>query len=88
MQILFQQCSDILVCFVDIRKAFGKVKHDKLKEISQKIGIGNKDIRIINNLYWNQTGIAVNIVRINNIRFADDAVIFVDKVEDLQDTST
>lgn len=135
IQVLFQRCRDmncdIHACFIDYQKAFDRVKHDKLIEIMKKIGIDNKDLQIIKNLYWNQKaqirhkgelsdeieiqrgvrqgcvlspllfniyseeifnktlydstkGILVNGIRINNIRFADDAVVFADSLEDLQ----
>ncbi|RUS80216.1 hypothetical protein EGW08_012012 [Elysia chlorotica] len=46
---------DIYVCFIDYAKAFDRVHHTKLIECLKGIGIDGKDIRIIRNLYWEQT---------------------------------
>lgn len=42
-------------CFIDCRKAFDCVKHDKLIEILQAIGTDKDEIRIVSELYWHQT---------------------------------
>lgn len=59
LQILVERCRDVNVdvylCFVDYEKAFDRVQHEKLLEILTKIGLDDKDVRIIMNLYWNQT---------------------------------
>lgn len=139
VQVLFQRCRDvncdIYVCFVDYQKAFDRVKHDELLSLLEDIGIDDKDLRIIKNLYYNQTanirvdnqlteaisiergvrqgcilspmlfnvysenifkqaldeydeGILINGERINNIRYADDAIIFADSLEGLQTLMT
>lgn len=58
-QVLIQRCRDVScdvhICFIDYQKAFDRVKHQKLIKILRKIGIDDKDLRIIENLYWNQT---------------------------------
>ena len=59
IQVLIQRCRDVNVdvyaCFVDYEKAFDTVQHDKLIAILNDIGLDGRDIRIIANLYWNQT---------------------------------
>lgn len=66
IQILVQRCRDInqkvYLCFIDYEKAFDKVRHEKLIEILQKIGIDGKDLQFITILYWNQQA----KIRINN----------------------
>ncbi|CAG9834054.1 unnamed protein product, partial [Diabrotica balteata] len=51
------QRKDVFACFVDFEKAFDKVQHVKLLQILKNIGTDDKDIRVIKNLYWNQTAI-------------------------------
>ena len=46
---------DLYVCFIDYTKAFDKVKHKELIDMLQQIGVDGKDLRLIRNLYWNQT---------------------------------
>lgn len=41
-------------CFFDYQKAFDEVKHDKLIGILNIVEVDKRDLRIINNLYWNQ----------------------------------
>lgn len=59
MQTLIQNCldqrKDVFLCFIDYEKAFDKVKHELLIKYLQEMGLDVKDIRIIANLYWNQT---------------------------------
>ena len=43
--------------FVDYTKALDRVKHNKLIEIFEKYEILSEEIRLISNLYWNQTAI-------------------------------
>lgn len=40
---------------IDFEKPFDKVKHGKLEEILRKKKLDEKDIRIIEYLYWNQS---------------------------------
>lgn len=135
VQVLFQRCrdvnKDIFVCLIDYQKAFDRVKHDKMVEVLKKIGISEKDLQIIVNLYWNQTavlrvdgehteevkilrgvrqgcilspilfnlyseyifresldemeeGIPINGVKLNNIRYEDDTIVFADSIQSLQ----
>uniref|UniRef100_A0A8D8S118 Craniofacial development protein 2 n=1 Tax=Cacopsylla melanoneura TaxID=428564 RepID=A0A8D8S118_9HEMI len=135
VQVLFQRCrdvnKDVFLCLIDYQKAFDRVKHDKMVEVLKKIGISERDIQIIVNLYWNQTavlrvdgehteavkilrgvrqgcilspilfniyseyifresldemeeGIPINGVKLNNIRYADDTIVFADSIQALQ----
>lgn len=43
------------VCFLDFNKAFDNVSHDHLIDFLEKKTLDKKDIRIIYNLYYNQT---------------------------------
>ena len=40
---------------MDYTKAFDKVRHEDLMEILQELEIDGKDIRVVRNLYWEQT---------------------------------
>ena len=42
-------------CFIDYAKAFDKVKHEDLFEFLQNLDIDGKDLRLIRNLYWEQS---------------------------------
>ena len=44
----------IFLCFVDYQKAFDGVKHDKLVEIMERVGVPELQRRLILNLYWRQ----------------------------------
>ncbi|KAL4120153.1 hypothetical protein QTP88_012884 [Uroleucon formosanum] len=134
-QILFQRCRDVncsvFACLIDYQKAFDRIRHDIMIRILEEIGIDGKDLRIIANLYWNQTavlkmedkttdpikirrgvrqgcilssilfnfyseyifrealneieeGISINGTRLNNLSYADDAIVFADSIEGLQ----
>lgn len=58
MQVLVQRCQDmnkdVYLCFIDYEKAFDRVRHQQMLEILQRVGLDNRDLRIIANLYWNQ----------------------------------
>lgn len=45
----------LLECCIDYQNAFDSVQHGTLCEISARVDFVNRDIRIISNLYWNQT---------------------------------
>ena len=45
----------IYLCFIDYSKAFDKVRHDDLFAILKGLNIDAKDLRILRNLYWEQT---------------------------------
>jgi hypothetical protein len=38
---------DVHACFIEFRKAFDTVKHDKMIEILGSFGVDKRDIRII-----------------------------------------
>ena len=120
---------DLYLCFIDYTKAFDTVKHGKLFSILCNLNLDGKDLRIIRNLYWNQTaavrvgddvgeyvdikkgvrqgcvfspdlfnlysewilreleelpGVVIGGTRINNLRYADDAVLIATSEADLQ----
>ncbi|GFO27782.1 Egf domain-specific o-linked n-acetylglucosamine transferase [Plakobranchus ocellatus] len=56
---LMERCiemqKDLYLCFIDYSKAFDKVRHVELFLVLEKIDIDGKDLRIIRNLYWDQT---------------------------------
>lgn len=59
INVLIQRCIDvnrtIYACFIDFSKAFDNVQHHKLIDILKSKKIDSQDIRIISNLYWNQS---------------------------------
>lgn len=59
VQVLSQRCRDmdcdVYACFVDYQKAFDRVRHGTLVEILNKIGLDDRNLKIIVNLYWGQT---------------------------------
>ena len=59
IQVLVQRCRDVCVpvyaCFIDYEKAFDRVQHEKLMKILKDVGLDDRDLKIIANLYWNQT---------------------------------
>jgi len=46
---------NIFLCFIDYSKAFDKVKHEELFKMLTELDIDGKDLRILRNLYWEQT---------------------------------
>ena len=46
---------DVYICFLDYEKAFDRVRHEPLMQCLSEIGVDGKDIKIIRNLYWDQT---------------------------------
>ena len=47
--------TDLYLCFIDYSKAFDKVRHEKLFNILEHLDIDGKDLRVIRNLYWDQS---------------------------------
>ena len=47
---------DLCICFVGYTKAFDRVNHEQLLEMLQNLDIYGKDILLLRNLYWEQTG--------------------------------
>lgn len=58
LNILTQRCKDmnqdLYACFINYRKAFDCVQHEKMINILKSTGIDKRDIQIIAELYWNQ----------------------------------
>ena len=53
---------DFFLCFIDYKKAFDKVKHNEMICMLDQIGIDDKDLRIIQNLYYEQTAaVKINV---------------------------
>ena len=46
---------DLPLSFIDHSRAFDYVKHDTMMDILQSLDIDVKDIRILRNVYWEQT---------------------------------
>ena len=122
---------DLHLYFVDYAQAFDRVKHEKLFAILHHLGIDGKDLRIIRNVYWDQTaatrldnelsefkpikrgvrqgcvlspdffniysemimrkiqdkeGTTIGGTNLNNLRYADDAVLIAESQTALQET--
>nr|CAH7746020.1 unnamed protein product [Callosobruchus chinensis] len=58
LQTLVQNCLDqrksAFICFIDYEKAFDDVRHELLATYLQELGLDDKDVRLIANLYWHQ----------------------------------
>ena len=46
---------DVYLCFIDYTKAFVRVCHDEIIKELTKLRIDGKDLRLIKNMYWEQT---------------------------------
>ena len=46
---------DVYLCFIDYTKAFDRVRHHEIIKELTKLKIDGKDLRIIKNMYWEQT---------------------------------
>ena len=46
---------DLYLCFIDFTKAFDRVRHTKLLNMLQDLDLDGKDIRLVRNLYWDQS---------------------------------
>ena len=59
LSVLMERCievgKDLYLCFIDYSKAFDKVKHEELLVILENLDIDGKDLRLIRNLYWDQS---------------------------------
>ncbi|GFO40610.1 endonuclease-reverse transcriptase [Plakobranchus ocellatus] len=59
LSMLMERCiemqKDLHLCFIDYSKAFDKVRHVELFRMLEKFDIDGKDLRVIRNLYWDQT---------------------------------
>ena len=43
------------LCFIDYTKAFDKLRHEEIMSIFDSLNIDGKDLRIVRNIYWEQT---------------------------------
>ncbi|GFN87583.1 endonuclease-reverse transcriptase [Plakobranchus ocellatus] len=59
LSMLMERCiemqKDLHLCLIDYSKAFDKVRHVELFRMLEKLDIDGKDLRVIRNLYWDQT---------------------------------
>ena len=46
---------DLYLCFIDYTKAFDKLRHEEIMLILDSLNIDCKDLRIVRNIYWEQT---------------------------------
>ncbi|GFO39118.1 RNA-directed DNA polymerase from mobile element jockey-like [Plakobranchus ocellatus] len=69
LSMLMERCiemqKDLHLCFNDYSEAFDKVGHVELFRMLEKLDIDGKDLRVIRNLYWDQTA-SVRIEVISN----------------------
>ena len=45
---------DIFAIFIDYEKAFDKVKHEEIMKDLRTLQVDDKDLRLLQNLYWKQ----------------------------------
>ena len=50
-----QMQQTMYLCFINWKKVFDSVNHEKLLQLLDKIGIDSKDLRLIQALYYKQT---------------------------------
>ena len=62
---------ELYLCFIDYSKAFDKVRHEKLFNILEHLDIDGKDLRVIRNLYWDQSA----AVRVTQVGFTGGFLI-------------
>ncbi|GFO32266.1 endonuclease-reverse transcriptase [Plakobranchus ocellatus] len=59
LSMLMERCieiqKDLHLCFIDYSKALDKVRHVELFRMLEKLDIDGKGLRVIRNLYWDQT---------------------------------
>ena len=59
LSMLAERCiemqKDLYLCLIDYSKAFDKVRHEKLFNILEHLDIDGKGLRVIRNLYWDQS---------------------------------
>lgn len=46
---------DVFLCFLDYKKAFDRVKHIDLLKMLHRVGIDDKDLQLIQNIYFEQS---------------------------------
>lgn len=72
---------DMFTCFINYQKVFDKIKNKKMMKALKNRDMDNKDLRVIWNLHWNQSA----NIKISVDRYADDAAIFTDSTNRLQE---
>lgn len=59
VQVLFQKCENIscniIKCMADYIKTFDSVSHEQMMKVMERYSINGKNLKIISNLYWNQS---------------------------------
>ena len=45
---------DVFLCFIDYQKAFDTVRHGEMLRMLARLGVDDRDIRVIRNLYYQQ----------------------------------
>ena len=45
----------LYLCFIDYTKAFDTLRHEEIMSILDSLNIDGKDLRIVRNIYWEQT---------------------------------
>ena len=56
---MIQKNKKVYMVFIDYQKAFDRVIHERLIEILKEEGIPAHEIRLIENLYWNQKAVVI-----------------------------
>ena len=46
---------DLYLCFIDYTKAFDTLRQEEIMSILDGLNIDGKDLRIVRNIYWEQT---------------------------------
>ena len=57
MERYLEKKKDVYMCFLDYKKAFDRVNHEKLISCLNSLGLDGKDVRLIASLYWNQKAV-------------------------------
>ena len=55
MEKMLEKDRKVYICFIDYKKAFDRVYHEKLIEALKDLEVDGKDLMLIKNLYWEQT---------------------------------
>lgn len=48
---------DLYLAFIDYKKAFDRVRHDEILQMLNEINVDDKDLRLIQNLYYDQSAV-------------------------------
>lgn len=63
---LLQVEKRLYICYIDFKKAFDRVKHNKLMEVMVMAGIPSAELNLIQNLYWHETAVVKTGNNISN----------------------